>query len=56
MDACVKRRRTAVVQHVAYKHLLDDRRESLTEQHTRQFTVLCANGDLEGRFVKCDSD
>jgi hypothetical protein len=33
-----------------YKHLLNDRREGLSEENTRQLVMLYYNGDLEGRF------
>ena len=33
-----------------YKHLLNDRRESLTELNTRRLVMLYFNGDIEGRF------
>ena len=31
-----------------YKHVLTDRRESLTEAHTKQLLMLKYNGDIEG--------
>lgn len=34
-----------------YKHVLTDRRESLTEQHTKQLMLLKYNGDVEGRLM-----
>ena len=33
-----------------YKHLLNDRRESLTELNTRRLVMLYFNGVIEGRF------
>ena len=33
-----------------YKHILNDRRESLTEQNTKRLVMLYFNGDIEGRF------
>ena len=33
-----------------YKHMLTDRRENLTEQHTKQLLVLKFYGDIEGRL------
>ena len=33
-----------------YKHLLNDRRESLTEENTKRLVMLYHNGDIEGRF------
>ena len=33
-----------------YKHLLNDRRESLTEDNTKRLLMLYFNGDIEGRF------
>ena len=33
-----------------YKHLLNDRRESLTEENTKQLVMLYYNGDIEGHF------
>lgn len=34
-----------------YKHLLSDRRESLTEDNTRSLIMLYYNGDIEHRFA-----
>ena len=34
-----------------YKHILNDRRESLTEQNTKRLVMLYFNGDIEERFV-----
>ena len=31
-----------------YKHMLDDRRESLTEKHTKELLILYFNGNVEG--------
>ena len=31
-----------------YKYLLNDRRESLTEENTKRLVVLCHNGAIEG--------
>ena len=33
-----------------YKHILNDRRESLIEQNTKRLVMLYSNGDIEGRF------
>ena len=33
-----------------YKHLLIDRRESLTEENTKRLIMLYYNGDIEGHF------
>ena len=33
-----------------YKHILNDRRESLTEENTTRLVMLYHNGDIEGRF------
>ena len=33
-----------------YKHLLDDRREGLSEENTERLVMLYYNGDIEGRF------
>jgi hypothetical protein len=33
-----------------YKHLLNDRREGLTEENTKCLLMLYYNGDVEGRF------
>lgn len=33
-----------------YKHLLNDRRESLTEENTKRLVMLYYNGDIEGHF------
>ena len=33
-----------------YKHLLSDRRESLTEENTQRLAMLYHSGDIEGRF------
>ena len=33
-----------------YKHLLNDRRERLTEENTRRLMILYYNGDIEHRF------
>ena len=33
-----------------YKHMLDDRRESLTVKHTKALLILYFNGDVEGRL------
>ena len=33
-----------------YKHLLNDRRENLTEENTKRLVMLYYNGDIEGRF------
>ena len=34
-----------------YKHLLNDRRESLTDENTERLVMLYHNGDIEGRFT-----
>ena len=34
-----------------YKHILNDRREALTELNTKQLVMLYHNGDIEGRFA-----
>ena len=34
-----------------YKHILNDRRESLTEQNTKRLVMLYFNGDIEGCFM-----
>ena len=34
-----------------YKHLLNDRREGLTEANTKQLLMLYFNGDIEGRLT-----
>ena len=33
-----------------YKHILNERRESLTEENTKRLLMLYFNGDIEGRF------
>ena len=33
-----------------YKHILNDRRESLTEENTKRMVMLYYNGDIEGHF------
>ena len=33
-----------------YKHLLNDRRERLTEENTRRLMILYYNGDIEHSF------
>ena len=33
-----------------YKHILNDRRVSLTEENTKRLLMLYHNGDIEGRF------
>ena len=33
-----------------YKHLLNDRRENLTEETTKKLTIMYVNGDIEKRF------
>ena len=33
-----------------YKHLLNDRRERLTEENTRRLMILYYNGDIEHQF------
>ena len=33
-----------------YKHILNDRRESLTQENTKRLMMLYYNGDVEGRF------
>ena len=33
-----------------YKHLLNDKRERLTEKNTRQLMILYYNGDIEHHF------
>ena len=33
-----------------YKHILNDRRESLTEENTKRLVLLYYNGDIEGHF------
>ena len=32
-----------------YKHILNDRRESLTEENTKRMVMLYYNGDIEGK-------
>lgn len=34
----------------SYKHILNDKRESLTDENTKRLIMLYFNGDLEGRF------
>ena len=33
-----------------YKHIHNDRRESLTQENTKRLMMLYYNGDVEGRF------
>ena len=33
-----------------YKHLLNDRRESITEENMKRLVMLYFNGDIEGHF------
>ena len=33
-----------------YKHILNNRRESLTEENTKRMVMLYYNGDIEGHF------
>ena len=33
-----------------YQHLLNDKRECLTEENTKRLLMLFFNGDIEGRF------
>jgi hypothetical protein len=33
-----------------YKHIINDRRESLTEENTKRLLLLHYNGDIEGQF------
>ena len=33
-----------------YKHILNDRRENLTEENTKRLAILNFNGDIEGHF------
>ena len=34
-----------------YKHLLNDRRESLTQSNTKMMAMMYFNGDIEGQLV-----
>ena len=34
-----------------YKHILNDRRESFTEENTKKLVMLYFNKDIEGRFI-----